>query len=84
MNEDDNYYYELYDEPEKFRDAPVSLQLVGRNFEDEKVGDLVLRSSCRLSFTLLESDAKLCVFRSSKRLSSSMRRSAFRLQTYRA
>ncbi|MCJ1389035.1 hypothetical protein MMC18_001889 [Xylographa bjoerkii] len=37
MNEDDKYYYDLYDEPERFRDAPISLQLVGRNFEDEKV-----------------------------------------------
>jgi len=37
MNEDDKYYYDLYAKPERFRDAPVSLQLVGRNFEDEKV-----------------------------------------------
>ena len=35
-NKDDEYNYKLY-EPEKYRDAPVSLQLVARRFEDEKV-----------------------------------------------
>ena len=35
-NEQDEYNYNLY-EPEKYRDAPVSLQLVGRRYEDEKV-----------------------------------------------
>ncbi|MCJ1479223.1 hypothetical protein MMC13_007908 [Lambiella insularis] len=35
LNKEDEYYHENY-EPERFRDAPVSLQLVGRNFEDEK------------------------------------------------
>jgi amidase len=25
------------DDPEKYRDAPVSLQLVGRRYDDEKV-----------------------------------------------
>ena len=36
MNEKDKYNHDLYD-PENFKDAPVSLQLVGRRFEDEKV-----------------------------------------------
>jgi len=27
----------MSDEPEKYRDAPISLQLVGRRYEDEKV-----------------------------------------------
>ncbi len=27
----------LSDEPEKYRDAPVSLQLVGRRYDDEKI-----------------------------------------------
>ncbi|KAK5123284.1 hypothetical protein LTR85_002714 [Meristemomyces frigidus] len=35
-NERDNYNYELY-KPETFIDAPISLQLVGRRWEDEKV-----------------------------------------------
>lgn len=25
------------DEPEKYRDAPISLQLVGRRYDDEKI-----------------------------------------------
>ncbi|KAI9660313.1 MAG: hypothetical protein M1821_009663 [Bathelium mastoideum] len=35
-NERDEYNYKLY-EPEKYRDAPVSLQLVARRYEDEKL-----------------------------------------------
>ncbi|KAF1982542.1 amidase [Aulographum hederae CBS 113979] len=35
-NEKDEFNYGIYD-PEKYRDAPVSLQLVGRRYEDEKV-----------------------------------------------
>ncbi|CAK4029048.1 related to vitamin D3 hydroxylase-associated [Lecanosticta acicola] len=35
-NERDAYNYNLY-EPEKYRDAPISLQLVGRRYEDEKL-----------------------------------------------
>ncbi|OCK79572.1 putative glutamyl-tRNA amidotransferase subunit A [Lepidopterella palustris CBS 459.81] len=35
-NEKDRYNYELY-EPTKYVNAPVSLQLVGRRYEDEKV-----------------------------------------------
>ncbi|KAF2436723.1 amidase [Tothia fuscella] len=35
-NEKDAYNYELY-ERERYRDAPVSLQLVGRRFDDEKI-----------------------------------------------
>lgn len=35
-NEQDRYNYNLYD-AEKFRDAPISLQLVGRRYEDEKL-----------------------------------------------
>ncbi|KAL8689337.1 MAG: hypothetical protein Q9218_004968 [Villophora microphyllina] len=37
LNERDRFNYELYDEPERYRDAPVGLQLVGRRYEDEKV-----------------------------------------------
>ncbi|KAI9831132.1 MAG: hypothetical protein M1819_005220 [Sarea resinae] len=36
LNEQDEYNYNLY-EPELYRDAPVSLQLVARRYEDEKV-----------------------------------------------
>ncbi|KAK4939357.1 hypothetical protein LTR10_020344 [Elasticomyces elasticus] len=36
MNAKDGFNYKLY-EPEKYVDAPVSLQLVGRRYEDEKV-----------------------------------------------
>ncbi|EME50048.1 hypothetical protein DOTSEDRAFT_59191 [Dothistroma septosporum NZE10] len=35
-NEQDKYNYELY-APEKYADAPISLQLVGRRYEDEKL-----------------------------------------------
>ncbi|KAL1614147.1 hypothetical protein SLS54_010003 [Diplodia seriata] len=35
-NDQDDFNHKLY-EPELYRDAPVSLQLVGRRFEDEKV-----------------------------------------------
>ncbi|KAI9702272.1 MAG: hypothetical protein M1820_006204 [Bogoriella megaspora] len=35
-NEKDEYNFRLY-EPEKYKDAPVSLQLVARRYEDEKV-----------------------------------------------
>ncbi|EMC94858.1 hypothetical protein BAUCODRAFT_74044 [Baudoinia panamericana UAMH 10762] len=35
-NEEDGYNYELY-KPETYVDAPISLQLVGRRYEDEKV-----------------------------------------------
>ncbi|KAL8767311.1 MAG: hypothetical protein Q9209_006149 [Squamulea sp. 1 TL-2023] len=35
-NEKDAFNYRLY-EPEKYRDAPISLQLIGRRYEDEKV-----------------------------------------------
>ncbi|KAL8654945.1 MAG: hypothetical protein Q9210_001188 [Variospora velana] len=37
MNEDDRYNFELYQPAERFDGMPVSLQLVGRRFEDEKV-----------------------------------------------
>ena len=36
MNEQDDWNYKLYS-PERYADAPVSLQLVGRRYEDEKV-----------------------------------------------
>ncbi|KAF2103321.1 amidase family protein [Rhizodiscina lignyota] len=36
MNEQDRWNYELY-EPEKYIGAPISLQIVGRRFMDEKV-----------------------------------------------
>ncbi|KAK1814151.1 hypothetical protein LTR12_011429 [Friedmanniomyces endolithicus] len=35
-NEQDKYNYELY-KPETYVDAPISLQLVGRRYEDEKL-----------------------------------------------
>jgi len=35
-NENDAYNYELYD-PEKYKDAAISLQLVGRRYDDEKI-----------------------------------------------
>lgn len=35
INEKDRFQYELYS-PEKYVDAPVSLQVVTRRFEDEK------------------------------------------------
>jgi Asp-tRNA(Asn)/Glu-tRNA(Gln) amidotransferase A subunit family amidase len=60
MNEQDAYNYELcqflilmnwvglayvnLDDPEFYRDAPVSLQLVGRRYEDEKVSGFFLGS----------------------------------------
>ncbi|KAL2040240.1 hypothetical protein N7G274_007143 [Stereocaulon virgatum] len=38
MNDKDRYNHELWQSgPEKYKDAPVSLQLVGRRYEDEKV-----------------------------------------------
>ncbi|KAF2868014.1 amidase signature domain-containing protein [Massariosphaeria phaeospora] len=36
-NEQDEYNYQLYDEPQRYANAPVSVQLVGRRYEDEKV-----------------------------------------------
>jgi amidase len=36
MNEKDAYNQSIY-APEKYRDAPVSLQVVGRRYDDEKV-----------------------------------------------
>ncbi|KAF7514108.1 hypothetical protein GJ744_004433 [Endocarpon pusillum] len=36
MNDQDRWNYELY-APDKYVDAPVSLQLVGRRFDDEKI-----------------------------------------------
>lgn len=36
MNEQDEWNYKLYS-PERYADAPISLQLVGRRYEDEKV-----------------------------------------------
>lgn len=39
MNEKDEYNYHLWKYgPDKYKGAPVSLQLVGRRYEDEKVG----------------------------------------------
>ncbi|KAK5254727.1 hypothetical protein LTR16_004779, partial [Cryomyces antarcticus] len=35
-NKDDRFNYELY-EPEEYTDAPVSLQLVGRKYEEKKI-----------------------------------------------
>lgn len=52
MNEKDAFNYDLY-EPEKYRDAPVSLQLIGRRYEDEKVIQAMeyIRSKVSLPFT---------------------------------
>ncbi|KIV94592.1 hypothetical protein PV10_02344 [Exophiala mesophila] len=36
LNDQDDWNYKLYS-PDKYADAPVSLQLVGRRYEDEKV-----------------------------------------------
>lgn len=36
LNEQDRFFYELYS-PEKYVDAPVNLQVVGRRFNDEVV-----------------------------------------------
>ncbi|KAK9447604.1 amidase signature domain-containing protein [Limtongia smithiae] len=36
MNEQDKFFYELYS-PEKYADAPVNLQVVGRRFDDDVV-----------------------------------------------
>ncbi|KAK7203559.1 amidase [Myxozyma melibiosi] len=36
LNEQDKFFYELYS-PEKYVDAPVNLQVVGRRFDDEVV-----------------------------------------------
>ena len=39
MNEKDEYNHQLWKSgPEKYKGAPISLQLVGRRYEDEKVG----------------------------------------------
>lgn len=36
-NEQDRHILDLYKDPEVYRDLPISLQLVGRRFEDEKL-----------------------------------------------
>ncbi|KAL8934867.1 MAG: hypothetical protein Q9211_005007 [Gyalolechia sp. 1 TL-2023] len=52
MNEKDAFNHRLY-EPERYRDAPVSLQLIGRRYEDEKVIQAMeyIRSRIDLPFT---------------------------------
>ncbi|KAL8841132.1 MAG: hypothetical protein Q9176_003473 [Flavoplaca citrina] len=52
MNEKDAFNYRLY-EPEVYRDAPVSLQLIGRRYEDEKVIDALdyIKAQIGLPFT---------------------------------
>jgi len=37
LSKEDQRIYEQYDSPETFKNAPVSLQLVGRSQEDEAV-----------------------------------------------
>lgn len=51
-NEKDKYNYELYS-PEKYLDAPVGLQLVGRRYEDEKVIEAleILRGEVEMPFS---------------------------------
>lgn len=36
-NETDQFIYDMYKDPSVYKDAPVSLQLVGRRYDDEKV-----------------------------------------------
>ncbi|KAI4122642.1 MAG: hypothetical protein LQ338_005690 [Usnochroma carphineum] len=52
MNEKDEFNYRLY-EPEKYRGAPVSLQLIGRRYEDEKVVEALgyIKDKIGLPFT---------------------------------
>ncbi|KAF2229619.1 putative glutamyl-tRNA amidotransferase subunit A [Viridothelium virens] len=51
-NEQDEYNHKLY-EPEEYRDAPVSLQLVARRYEDEKVMEAleIIRGTIDLPFS---------------------------------
>ncbi|KAI4204767.1 MAG: hypothetical protein LQ348_001242 [Seirophora lacunosa] len=52
MNEEDAFNHHLY-EPEKYRGAPISLQLIGRRYEDEKVIQAMefIKEKIRLPFT---------------------------------
>ncbi|KAL9609025.1 MAG: hypothetical protein Q9204_009187, partial [Flavoplaca sp. TL-2023a] len=52
MNEKDAFNYRLY-EPEVYRDAPLSLQLIGRRYEDEKVIEALdhIKAQIGLPFT---------------------------------
>ncbi|KAI4223238.1 MAG: hypothetical protein L6R36_005581 [Xanthoria steineri] len=49
MNEKDAFNHRLY-EPEKYREAPVSLQLIGRRYEDEKATFEYIKSQIGLPF----------------------------------
>ena len=40
-NQDDLFNKELYTGAERYKDAPISLQLVGRRFEDDKVVEVL-------------------------------------------
>ncbi|KAI9754384.1 MAG: hypothetical protein M4579_004722 [Chaenotheca gracillima] len=52
LNDKDRANWELYEEPERYRGAPVSLQLVGRRYEDEKVVEAMefINQQLRLPF----------------------------------
>ncbi|KAI9733086.1 MAG: hypothetical protein M1834_003633 [Cirrosporium novae-zelandiae] len=60
MNESDEFNYKLY-EPEKYRDAPISLQLVGRRYDDEKVIEALefIKDSIKLPFVDLTAGKKI-------------------------
>ena len=50
MNGKDEYNHQLWESGfEKYKGAPVSLQLVGRRYEDEKVRQVTLSSTCSRS-----------------------------------
>lgn len=42
-NKDDEFNHALYTGPERYRDAPISLQLITRKFEDEKCIEVLKR-----------------------------------------
>ena len=55
QNKDDAFNHALYTGPERYKDAPVSLQLVTRRYEDEKCVEILkeIESTLHLIFTQL-------------------------------
>lgn len=53
-NSDDRYNFETYRDPEVYRDVPVSLQLVGRRFEDEKLLEILKYIQARIQFPFVK------------------------------
>ena len=49
----ENSYLRSLDDPEKYAGAPVSLQLVGRRYEDEKVSPSAQHKTIKLMLTKL-------------------------------